>query len=140
MSLIYRDALREDPDIAQLFEALGLRDVPAPRLDRDAKSKQPVIGICSSDEEEIPTSQADTTSRPAGLRFPSDKEPYIEFTDADRQATCQQIFKKRSSVKSDESTDEYPDSETERSIAAVDLQSLERYYPCTFKLNIFNIT
>jgi hypothetical protein len=137
MSLIYRDALREDPDIAQLFEALGLQDVPVPRLDRDVKSKQPVVEICSSDEEEIPLPRL---TLPAGQRFLSDKEPYIEFTDADRQATCQQIFKKHSSVKSDESTDEYPDLETERSIAAVDLQSLERHYPCTFKLNILNVT
>jgi hypothetical protein len=140
MSLIYQDALHEDANIAQLFEALGLRDVPAPRLDRNAKSKQPAIKIYSSDEEELP-SQADITSPPVSLRFPSDKEPYIKFTDADRQATRQKMFKKRSSVKStDESTDEYPDSETERSIAAVDLQSLESLYPCTFKLNILNIT
>ncbi|KIM71473.1 hypothetical protein PILCRDRAFT_17043 [Piloderma croceum F 1598] len=86
--------------------------------------------IYSSDEEEIPTSQADTTSQPVGMIFPTNKEPYIEFTDADRQATRQQIFKKCSPVKStDESTDEYPDSETECSIAVVDLQSLERLYP-----------
>ena len=130
MPLMHKNALCEDPDLLQLFENLNLQAAPSPQPRLRENGDRPVIEIFSSDEEEEENPEASTTGRPAGVRFPTNKEPRIEFNEADRQLSRAQLR----NLPSVESLDEYPDSDVERSIANVDVQSLERHFQRMFHL------
>jgi hypothetical protein len=137
-SLVYEDALRNDSNLIRCFNSLRLENAPTSASSHNSNVRdrsREVIEIFTSDEDDTPASQPGSTTRPALLSYPNSTEYYMEHSEADRR----QARARHQNRPSAASTDEYPDSDVDRQIAAVDLRSLESHFQRTLPTGKYQI-
>ena len=117
MAPIYEDSFRGDADLIECFNSLRIGNNPSPH---PGPPTDKIPGCAdSSDEVEQPASKSNRTNR-VRLHYPDDPLHWVEYGEDD----WHQARPRPRSRQSTPSTDEYPDSEVDRQIAAVDLDTL----------------